>query len=170
MLTNVVSKLKVNGAVIRLLSSDAFMNGSARGYTERMYRLWKIDPKAVHASWDAYFEALDAGEDSTQAFQIPGSVVPPISSAVEKALNTVVPSIDKAPTTAPPSPSTSPSVDEVSSPGLLSAVTCRFCATVPPSSHSRHIWGGRPFVPFLMCTIFQTVSFIYFVISSLLRS
>ncbi|KAJ2922429.1 hypothetical protein H1R20_g14666, partial [Candolleomyces eurysporus] len=38
-----------------------------------MYRLWKQDPKSVHASWDIYFSGMEKGLSSPQAFQPPPS-------------------------------------------------------------------------------------------------
>lgn len=51
--------------------NDIFANGSNAYYAEEMYRRWKEDSSSVHASWDAYFSALDKGIPSSQAFQPP---------------------------------------------------------------------------------------------------
>jgi len=51
--------------------NDAFANGTNAYYAEEMYRLWRQDPKSVHASWDVYFSGMDKGLSSSQAFQPP---------------------------------------------------------------------------------------------------
>ena len=57
--------------------NDPFANGTNTYYVEEMYRLWRQDPKSVHASWDVYFTGMDKkGLTSPQAFQPPPSVVP----------------------------------------------------------------------------------------------
>lgn len=51
--------------------NDPFANGTNAYYAEEMYRIWRQDPKAVHASWDVYFRGMDKGLSSPQAFQPP---------------------------------------------------------------------------------------------------
>ena len=57
-------------------SNDPFANGTNTYYVEEMYRLWRQDPKSVHASWDVYFAGMDKGLPSFQAFQPPPNLVP----------------------------------------------------------------------------------------------
>ena len=57
--------------------NDLFANGTNAYYVEEMYRHWKQDQASVHASWDAYFSALDKGLPSSQAFQPPPTIIPP---------------------------------------------------------------------------------------------
>ena len=56
--------------------NDPFANGTNTYYVEEMYRLWRQDPKSVHASWDVYFSGMDKGLPSHKAFQPPPSLVP----------------------------------------------------------------------------------------------
>lgn len=56
--------------------NDPFANGTNAYYAEEMYRLWRQDPKSVHASWDVYFSGMAKGLTSPQAFQPPPSLVP----------------------------------------------------------------------------------------------
>eukprot|EP00126_Sphaerothecum_destruens_P007128 Sdes_comp19697_c0_seq1m11614 len=37
------------------LGAENFLNGTTGPYVDEMYRSWKVDPKSVHSSWDAYF-------------------------------------------------------------------------------------------------------------------
>jgi len=39
-----------------------------------MYRVWKADPRAVHASWDSFFKNVDAGHAPGAAFTPPPGV------------------------------------------------------------------------------------------------
>lgn len=55
--------------------NDPFANGTNASYAEEMYRHWKQDPRSVHASWNAYFSAMDRGVPSAKAFQLPPSLV-----------------------------------------------------------------------------------------------
>ncbi|TFK23427.1 oxoglutarate dehydrogenase, partial [Coprinopsis marcescibilis] len=57
-------------------SNDLFANGTNTYYADEMYRLWKQDPKSVHASWDVYFAGLEKGLPSHQAFQPPPTHLP----------------------------------------------------------------------------------------------
>ncbi len=57
-------------------SNDPFANGTNTYYVEEMYRLWRQDPKSVHASWDVYFSGMDKGLPSYKAFQPPPNLVP----------------------------------------------------------------------------------------------
>ncbi|CAG7853537.1 2-oxoglutarate dehydrogenase, mitochondrial; AltName: Full=2-oxoglutarate dehydrogenase complex component E1; Short=OGDC-E1; AltName: Full=Alpha-ketoglutarate dehydrogenase; Flags: Precursor [Serendipita indica DSM 11827] len=61
---------------LRCLATAAttFENGTNNYYAQEMYRSWKQDPSSVHASWNAYFSALDKGLGSDQAFQLPPSL------------------------------------------------------------------------------------------------
>jgi 2-oxoglutarate dehydrogenase E1 component len=56
--------------------NDPFANGTNAYYVEEMYRLWREDPKAVHASWDVYFSGMAKGLPSHQAFTPPPSIAP----------------------------------------------------------------------------------------------
>ena len=56
--------------------NDPFANGTNAYYVEEMYRLWRQDPKSVHASWNAYFSGMDKGLPSFKAFQPPPNLVP----------------------------------------------------------------------------------------------
>lgn len=56
--------------------NDPFANGTNTYYVEEMYRLWRQDPKSVHASWDVYFSGMDKGLPSFKAFQPPPNLVP----------------------------------------------------------------------------------------------
>ncbi|KAI8986854.1 2-oxoglutarate dehydrogenase E1 component [Trametes punicea] len=56
--------------------NDPFANGTNAYYVEEMYRLWRQDPKSVHASWDVYFSGMEKGLPSHKAFQPPPSLVP----------------------------------------------------------------------------------------------
>ena len=51
--------------------NDPFATGNNTYYVEEMYRIWKEDPKAVHASWDVYFSGLDSGVRPQDAFTPP---------------------------------------------------------------------------------------------------
>ncbi|KAF8073345.1 thiamine diphosphate-binding protein [Lyophyllum atratum] len=63
-------------------SNDPFANGTNAYYADQMYRRWKEDPKAVHASWDVYFSGLEKGLPSHQAFQPPPTFLPqPVDGA-----------------------------------------------------------------------------------------
>ncbi|KAI0739910.1 2-oxoglutarate dehydrogenase complex E1 component mitochondrial precursor [Daedaleopsis nitida] len=57
-------------------SNDPFANGTNTYYVEEMYRLWRQDPKSVHASWDVYFSGMDKGLPSFKAFQPPPTIAP----------------------------------------------------------------------------------------------
>lgn len=62
--------------------NDAFANGTNAYYAEEMYRIWKQDPKSVHASWNTYFSGMEHGLLSAQAFQPPpGLIAPPADGA-----------------------------------------------------------------------------------------
>ena len=52
-------------------SNDPFANGTNAIYAEEMYKCWREDPKSVHASWAAYFGAMDKGVRSQDAFTPP---------------------------------------------------------------------------------------------------
>jgi 2-oxoglutarate dehydrogenase E1 component len=56
--------------------NDPFANGTNSYYADEMFRLWKQDPKSVHASWDVYFRGMEKGLPSHQAFQPPPSTLP----------------------------------------------------------------------------------------------
>jgi len=56
--------------------NDLFANGTNTYYADEMYRIWKDDPKSVHASWDVYFRGLDGGLPSARAFQAPPTHLP----------------------------------------------------------------------------------------------
>ncbi|KAH6907715.1 oxoglutarate dehydrogenase [Coprinopsis sp. MPI-PUGE-AT-0042] len=56
--------------------NDPFANGTNSYYADEMFRLWKQDPKSVHASWDVYFSGMEKGLPSQQAFQPPPSTLP----------------------------------------------------------------------------------------------
>ncbi|KAM5532119.1 hypothetical protein V8D89_014212 [Ganoderma adspersum] len=56
--------------------NDPFANGTNTYYVEEMYRLWRQDPKSVHASWNVYFSGMDKGLPSFKAFQPPPNLVP----------------------------------------------------------------------------------------------
>ena len=56
--------------------NDPFANGTNTYYVEEMYRLWRQDPKSVHASWDVYFSGMDKGLPSFKAFQPPPTIAP----------------------------------------------------------------------------------------------
>ena len=56
--------------------NDPFANGTNTYYAEEMYRLWRQDPKSVHASWDVYFSGMDKGLPSYKAFQPPPTIAP----------------------------------------------------------------------------------------------
>lgn len=53
--------------------NDAFANGGNSYYIDEMYRLWREDPKVVHASWNAYFSGMEKGLPSYKAFTPPPS-------------------------------------------------------------------------------------------------
>jgi hypothetical protein len=58
--------------------SDTFASwthGRAADYVDEMYKLWKSDPKAVHASWDVYFSGMQQGMRSEDAFRPPPNIV-----------------------------------------------------------------------------------------------
>ncbi|KAJ9474635.1 2-oxoglutarate dehydrogenase, mitochondrial [Pseudozyma hubeiensis] len=56
--------------------SDNFINTTNAYYAEEMHKLWKQDPKSVHASWDVYFSGLAKGLPSEQAFRAPPTLMP----------------------------------------------------------------------------------------------
>ena len=56
--------------------NDAFANGTNTYYADQMYRLWKEDPKSVHASWDVYFSGMEKGLPSSQSFTPPPTHLP----------------------------------------------------------------------------------------------
>ena len=60
--------------------SEAFLSGTNSVYMEEMYRLWRSDPKAVHASWNAYFKNVDAGLGPGQAYTPPPTLQPGVKS------------------------------------------------------------------------------------------
>nr|XP_018263955.1 oxoglutarate dehydrogenase (succinyl-transferring), E1 component [Kwoniella dejecticola CBS 10117]OBR86113.1 oxoglutarate dehydrogenase (succinyl-transferring), E1 component [Kwoniella dejecticola CBS 10117] len=60
--------------------NDLFANGGNTYYTEEMYRLWKQDPKSVHASWAVYFAGLDKGLPSSSAYSPPPGFIGAASS------------------------------------------------------------------------------------------
>lgn len=41
--------------------SSSFLSGSNSVYVDSMYECWKNDPSSVHASWNAYFTNIAAG-------------------------------------------------------------------------------------------------------------
>ncbi|KAH8825079.1 2-oxoglutarate dehydrogenase E1 component [Flagelloscypha sp. PMI_526] len=55
--------------------NDPFANGTNAYYADEMYRLWRQDPKSVHASWDVYFSGMDKGLSSPRAFQPPPGIL-----------------------------------------------------------------------------------------------
>ena len=70
-------------------SNDPFATGTNTYYVEEMYRIWKGDPKAVHASWDVYFSGLDKGIRPQDAFQPPPSIQNLPSSGAEPSLHSL---------------------------------------------------------------------------------
>lgn len=53
------------------LNQESFMSATSSTYLEDMYRLWQVDPKQVHPSWDAYFRGVDAGRPVGSAYVSP---------------------------------------------------------------------------------------------------
>ncbi|XP_077285612.1 oxoglutarate dehydrogenase Nc73EF isoform X2 [Arctopsyche grandis] len=77
----------------RLLSATAaepFLNGSSGAYVEDMYNAWLADPKAVHASWDAFFRNAAGGSPPGAAYQSPPGLAPPPRNTIP--LSALVPS------------------------------------------------------------------------------
>lgn len=60
----------------RDLGADSFLTGTSGAYVEQMFLAWKNDPASVHASWAAYFSALEKGTPPQAAFQAPPSLLP----------------------------------------------------------------------------------------------
>ncbi|KJH49248.1 oxoglutarate dehydrogenase (succinyl-transferring), E1 component [Dictyocaulus viviparus] len=58
-------------STISVVNQEPFMNATSSMYIEQMYDAWKKDPKSVHASWDAYFNNVEAGAAPGQAYQAP---------------------------------------------------------------------------------------------------
>ena len=55
-------------------AATTFENGTNSYYADEMYKAWRQDPSSVHASWQAYFNALEKGLPSDQAFRPPPSL------------------------------------------------------------------------------------------------
>jgi len=53
-------------------AADNFANGTSAVYVDQMYDLWREDPNAVHSSWRAYFNNIEAGE--AEPYQAPPSL------------------------------------------------------------------------------------------------
>jgi len=51
------------------LSQEPFLSGNSSNYVEEMYYAWLVDPKSVHASWNAYFTNLN--KDQPSAYMSP---------------------------------------------------------------------------------------------------
>lgn len=51
--------------------SEGFLHGAATSYMETMYEAWKVDPKSVHVSWQAYFNNVSKGAPPGTAAQSP---------------------------------------------------------------------------------------------------
>lgn len=62
---------------------DSFLSGSSSIYVDQMYDAWRQDPKSVHVSWAAYFNNLESGLESYNAFASP-SAKPTLSSQTNK--------------------------------------------------------------------------------------
>ncbi|WFD29760.1 oxoglutarate dehydrogenase (succinyl-transferring) [Malassezia sp. CBS 17886] len=56
-------------------AADSFANSTNAYYAEEMHRRWKEDPSSVHASWDAYFNGIEHGLPSEDAFTPPPSTI-----------------------------------------------------------------------------------------------
>uniref|UniRef100_A0A7S4UG30 2-oxoglutarate dehydrogenase, mitochondrial n=1 Tax=Paramoeba aestuarina TaxID=180227 RepID=A0A7S4UG30_9EUKA len=71
--------------------TESFLSGTSASYEEQMYDAWKKDPSSVHASWAAYFSAVDAGVPAEAAHSIPynlgvnENIKVPIGAAVAAA-------------------------------------------------------------------------------------
>uniref|UniRef100_A0A8D8L8Q2 2-oxoglutarate dehydrogenase complex component E1 n=1 Tax=Cacopsylla melanoneura TaxID=428564 RepID=A0A8D8L8Q2_9HEMI len=65
-------------------AQDSFLNGSSGAYIEDMYNSWLVDPKSVHASWDAFFRNSAAGTSpaytSPPSLALPGKNHVPLSA------------------------------------------------------------------------------------------
>ena len=51
------------------LSNDSFLTCTSGIYIEKMFQLWKSDPKSVHVSWDIYFSNINKGLSFSESFQ-----------------------------------------------------------------------------------------------------
>lgn len=60
---------------VRFLATDSFLQGNNSNYVDEMYNEWKKDPLLVHASWNAYFSNLDAGQPASKAFMAPPTIM-----------------------------------------------------------------------------------------------
>lgn len=80
----ILNKLKISNQLRTVfntsLNQESFMSGTSSTYLEDMYRLWQVDPKQVHPSWDAYFRGVDAGRPVGSAYVSP----PNLSTLVGK--------------------------------------------------------------------------------------
>lgn len=65
-----------NFGMFRLFSSlwaeqEGFLSGNSANYIDEMWKSWREDPKAVHASWAAFFSGLANGLAPSEAFVLP---------------------------------------------------------------------------------------------------
>ncbi|BGP18283.1 hypothetical protein JCM10213_008455 [Rhodosporidiobolus nylandii] len=68
-------------------SPDSFNNPTSNFYTEQLYADYKKDPESVHASWRAYFAALDKGLPAEQAYASPPSIAEALEGAAPVNVN-----------------------------------------------------------------------------------
>lgn len=61
----------------RTYATDTFLQANAGNYIDEMYLAWRLDPKSVHVSWDAYFRNVENDRVPTSAaYTAPPTIVP----------------------------------------------------------------------------------------------
>lgn len=68
------------------LNQESFMSATSSTYLEDMYRLWQVDPKQVHPSWDAYFRGVDAGRPVGSAYVSPPNLSTLVGGATKPSV------------------------------------------------------------------------------------
>ncbi|KAG8302734.1 hypothetical protein J6590_026937 [Homalodisca vitripennis] len=70
------------------VNNESFMNATSATYLEDMHRLWKDDPKNVHASWDIYFRGVESGRPVGSAYVSPPSMSVPVAGGKQRVTAT----------------------------------------------------------------------------------
>lgn len=69
-------RAQARSRLVRCYATDSFLQSNNSNYVEEMYEAWRLDPKSVHVSWNAYFKNLDSGAAPSSAFIAPPTLVP----------------------------------------------------------------------------------------------
>ena len=93
-------------------TTESFVTGTSANYEEQMFESWKRDPTSVHASWAAYFNAIDHGLSPEQAHTVPQNI------GLDETIRVPLSAIPSAP--APAAPAAPAAAAVRSAPGTMS--------------------------------------------------